>query len=249
MWRLIVDGPRNAAWNMALDEAILEARIQGVVPNTLRIYVFSPSAVSIGYFQKIKESVVFKRIRDYGYDIVRRPTGGGSVFHDEFGEITYSVIADEKTVGFDLVESYQYICRGLIETLKIFGIEANFKPINDVIVNGRKISGNAQLRRKGIVLQHGTLMYNTRLELLRAFLRVPKVKQEIKSAARSTGVTTISRELGRVVSLREVLNALIMGFEKTFGEMDGESYTPLEIELAFRLFRDKYSSEKWLFKR
>lgn len=234
---------------MALDEAILEARIQGAVPNTLRIYVFSPSAISIGYFQKIEESVVLERIRDYGYDLVRRPTGGGSVFHDEFGEITYSVIADEKTVGSDLVESYHYICSGLIEALRIFSIEASFKPINDVIVNGRKISGNAQLRRRGVVLQHGTLMYNTRLELLRVFLRVPKIKREVKSAAKSIGVTTISRELKRDVSLKEILNALIIGFEKTLGEMDRGSYTPLEIELAYKLFREKYSSEKWLFKR
>lgn len=249
MWRLIVDGPRSAAWNMALDEAILEARAQGAAPNTLRIYTFSPSAVSIGYFQKIRESVHIEKIRSYGYDLVRRPTGGGSVFHDEFGEITYSLIADEDVLGSDLLESYRRVCTGLIEALNVLGIEASFKPINDVTVGGRKISGNAQLRRRGIVLQHGTLMYNTRLELFPLLLKVPKIKRNIKSGAKSIGVTTVSRELRRRVSLKEVLDALITGFERALGGMRRGSYIPLEIELAYKLYREKYSTENWLFRR
>ena len=244
MFRMIIDGPRSAAWNMSFDEAILEARINNVVPDTIRIYFFSPSAVTIGYFQKINEVVHMEETLSRRIDVVRRPTGGGAVFHDELGELTYSIVASEKIVGKDVIESYKRICEAVIEALKTLGLAAEYKPINDIVVNGKKVSGNAQLRRKGFVLQHGTVMYNTRLDLISKILKIPKLKRLEKDKVKA-GLTTVSRELGRRVTFIGVLDAMIKGFKRAFGRLEGGTYTSYELAVARKLYLEKYSSEQW----
>lgn len=249
MWRLIID-EGNAYWNMAVDEALLTLKDRGLIPNTLRLYVFNPSAVTVGYFQRIDDSVNLEFLRANNIDLTRRITGGGSVYHDANGEITYSVTASISDISHNISESYRIICNGIIYALSEFGLKAEFAPINDVLINNKKVSGSAQSRRRNALLQHGTLMYRTNLNVLGSSLKAPKEKLIThKVTSIFERVTTISRELGRDVSKEEVINALIKGFSKALnadfvrGELSDE-----EVRLASELVV-KYKSVEWVFQR
>ncbi|MFN3268477.1 MAG: biotin/lipoate A/B protein ligase family protein, partial [Zestosphaera sp.] len=150
----------------------------------------------------------------------------------------------------DILESYRIICGGIINTLGEFGLRAEFVPVNDVVVSGRKISGSAQSRRKSALLQHGTLMYATDLNTLANTLRAPKEKlREHKVSSILERVTTISRELGRVVTKDETINAMIKGFSKALNtDFVRGWYTKEELKLAEELV-SKYVSHEWIFQR
>jgi len=249
MWRLLIDeGPVH--WQMALDEALLVLKSKEKIPNTIRLYVMSPTAVTIGYFQKISESVNLAYVNEKGIPVVRRITGGGAVLHDQFGEITYSVIVSSKDVPENILESYKVICSGIIETLRLFGLQAEFMPINDVLVGGKKVSGSAQARRPGAVLQHGTLMYNTDLEALAKALLVPKEKLASHGVRKITErVTTISKSLGREVDKDEVIKYMRRGFEKVFGITLEEGFLSEEEMRLAKELEKKYRSKEWNFRR
>lgn len=251
-WRLVKSGPGNAYWNMAVDEAMLLARAEGRCPNTLRLYTWRPSAVSIGYFQSLEREVDVEECRRLGFDVVRRITGGGAVFHDEHGEVTYSVVVSEDDLKrlaphSSIQESYEALCRGLLEGLRELGISAEFKPVNDVLVAGRKISGSAQTRRRGVILQHGTLLLKSDLKTMFRVLKVSGEKISDKAIkAVEERVTNILRETGRELSVEEVVSALARGFEKALGvELVEGQLSPYELELA-RQLESKYRSEEWL---
>ena len=147
-WRVIKLSTNSASENMAIDESILNSLSRGEVPNTLRLYRWNPSAVSIGYFQGINEEVNLDECKKRGFDVVRRITGGGAVFHSYEGEITYSILMKESLshIPDNILQSYQVILTGLIKGLKELGIQAEFRPVNDIVVNGRKISGSGSKR-------------------------------------------------------------------------------------------------------
>ena len=135
-WRVLRYESHPASMNMAIDEAIAEMLSFNEASPTIRFYGWNPSAVSIGCFQDLEEEVDTERCRQLGIDIVRRRTGGGAVFHDKDGEITYSVICPETMVDKDINAAYRQICGWIVNGLKVVGIEAEFRPINDVTVNG-----------------------------------------------------------------------------------------------------------------
>ena len=91
-WRLVPLEIHNGHWNMALDEAVLRSVINKKSPNTIRFYKWRPSTVSIGQNQSLRGEVDMDFIKEKGFNVVRRITGGGAVFHDEFREITYSIV-------------------------------------------------------------------------------------------------------------------------------------------------------------
>src|SRR3989344_3027262 len=159
-WRVIPASERPGAMNMALDEAVSEGVKAGTAPPTIRFYSWNPSCVSIGYFQSIEEEVNLPECESRGVDVVRRITGGGAVYHDRNGEITYSVIAPQEMFPAGIIDSYKVICGWIIGGLSELGVQAEFKPINDVIADGKKISGNAQTRRGGVLHQLGTVLYD-----------------------------------------------------------------------------------------
>ncbi len=247
--RLIVD-EGSAAYNMAMDEAMLLLRGLGVIPDTLRLYVFKPSAITIGYFQSVSKSVNLDFVRENNIALVRRPTGGGAVYHDSEGEITYAVITSADAVPSDSVESFKFLASGAIEAARALGVPAEFKPLNDVVVAGKKFSGQAQLRRLGAVLQHGTFMYGTNLDVLARSLLVPAIKLKDKNTSSiKERVTTISEYLGRKVSREEALEALIKGFKKALNvELIEDSLKEFELALAKSL-EWKYASKEWTFLR
>ena len=235
---------------MALDEAMLILRAVNAIGDTLRLYVFKPSAVTIGYFQSVKNSVNEEFVRREGIPLVRRPTGGGAVYHDGLGEITYSIVTSIEAVPKDYVESFKYLSQGVINAAMILGAPAMFVPLNDGVIAGRKFSGQAQLRRLGVVLQHGTFMYASDIEKLARVLLPPSIKLKEKGlSSLKERVITISQYLGRKVSKEEALEAMIKGFSKALNaELVNDELSDAEVVLAKSL-RWKYASKAWTYLR
>ena len=252
-WRLLDTDLNDAFYNMALDEAIAIARSKNLVPNTLRFFRWSPSAVSIGYFQSMEEEVDIKACDEMGIDYVRRRTGGGAVYHDRDGELTYSIIVNEdhRLISRDFQETYRTLCSGLVSGLRRLGVPAEFKPINDIVAQGKKISGNAQTRGMNVVHQHGTILRKVDPALMFKVLKVPseKIRDKLIKSVEER-VTSINAVLGREVSFKELKDALIDGFEDSFGiELTPGNITDFEEDLAQKLKAEKYATREWNFKR
>jgi lipoate-protein ligase A len=254
-WRLLKTETHDAFMNMAVDESILKNRIENLVPNTLRLYSWKPSAVSIGRFQDAKKEVQVEDCKKYGVDIVRRITGGGAVYHDSDDELTYSLIVRRiDLMTDDIGRVYARIYSGLAEALKTLGVKADFnrgdpKTCPNLTVNGRKISGSAQAHRKGVVLQHGTLLSRVDLVKMFTFLRVPWARTCMQVAKIAENkITSIDSETGRNVPTSEIVDALIAGFEKTFKiRLEADSLAPKELEVATYLRKEKYATDRWNF--
>ncbi len=248
--RLLETGSNTAAMNMAIDEAVM---LSGAP--TLRFYSWTPVAVTIGYFQGIEQEVDLEACARHGVDVVRRLTGGGAVYHDK--ELTYSLIIPEDVKGSgavsrNILESYAQICGFVVDGLRKLGLPAEFKPINDIIVNGRKISGNAQTRRGGVVLQHGTIILDVDVDKMFSVLRVPdeKIREKMISSAKER-VTSVGKELGREVGFKEAEKALIEAFEESglcgrglkMGNLSGTELSDA------RELEKKYAGREWNFMR
>lgn len=230
---------------MAIDEAILTFRIKNSVPNTLRFFTWNPACLTIGYFQSLEKEVDVKNAKIEGVDIVRRYTGGGAVFHDK--ELTYSLAISEDDVSEDIIASYHKICSAIIKGLEYLHINSEFKQINDIIANGKKISGNAQTRKEGVVLQHGTILIDVDIKKMFSLLKVPdeKIKNKMIKAVEER-VSSLKKELGRDVSVYELRDFLIKGFEEVFEVRFEESeLTDGEKMLAEKLCKEKYSTKEW----
>jgi len=210
-WRLMPFHFGTAAVNMAIDEAIAEALSFNEANPTIRFYGWQPSAVSIGCFQSMQDEVDLGACNELGVDIVRRRTGGGAVYHDHDGEITYSIICPESLIEKDIGASYRQVCGWVMSGLRSVGLEPKYQPINDITVAGKKVSGCAQTRRQGIFTMHGTVLYSVDRQKMFRVLRVGKAKLESKEL----------REAGdRVAGVSELANVdrdnLLMGLVGAF---------------------------------
>lgn len=279
-WRVIPLETHNAFMNMALDEACCDAIARGASLPTIRFYRWQPSAVSIGYFQSLEDEIAVDACRAAGVDIVRRRTGGGAVYHDYEGEITYSVMVPERDFcgsggatgdsscggaarPLGITESYHVICGWIIDGLRTIGIEAEFKPINDIVVpvarvggaggaDGaammKKISGNAQTRRNGVILQHGTILYTVDVRKMFSLLKVGKEKIADKLIAsveeRVTSVRDVLRDVRPEVTREALYEALLGGFTRGKSVMFG-AWSDDELNSARRLAAERYESEGW----
>lgn len=246
-WRVVELETHNAYLNMALDEAVSEGIMNGSSPPTIRFYTWKPGAVSIGYFQSMKDEVNLDTCRELGIDCIRRWTGGGAVYHDAKGEITYSLIAPASIFPKNVVESYQIICGWIVNGLKSLGIDAVFSPVNDVLVGGKKISGSAQTRRGGILLQHGTVLFDLDLATMFSVLNVSKQKisdKMIQSAQER--VTSIIKQ--KDLDKKEVLDALLRSFTED-KDFENGSLSLNEMFRAKELARLKYKTDEWMFLR
>jgi lipoate-protein ligase A len=238
---------------MGLDQAILESVSRGESLPALRFYGWSPPAVSIGYFQGLEEEVDLEACKRQGVDVVRRITGGGAVFHHQ--ELTYSIIlpASHPFAGTGIQDSYGILCAGLVQGFALLGVKAGFVPINDIMSeDGRKLSGNAQTRRTGCVLQHGTVLLDLDAELMFGLLKVPKEKLKGKLIQDAKTHVASLRTLGLAVSFDEAVDVFALGFQRALSlEFAGESAAPnsAEEERARFLGDTKFASPEWIRKR
>jgi len=165
------------------------------------------------------------------------------VFHDKFGEITYSIIISEKKAPDNILESFEFLYGGIISGLKKLNIKAEFKPLNDLILNSKKISGSAQTRRNGTILQHGTIIYDTSIDTMEKALKISEKKIEIRNR-----VTTLNKESYKYK--KEILiNALKEGFKDIFGSFEESIISKEELLIATNLANEKYRSENWNYLR
>jgi lipoate-protein ligase A len=250
MWRLLDSATTlDAVMNLAMDEAILEARVKRTIPPTFRFWR-NKRAVVIGYSQKADAEVDLRLCEKERIQVARRITGGGTVYHD-LGNLNYTVVLDADHYllrGSDIAESYRILCSGLIKGLGTLGLYADFMPLSDVFIGGRKISGSAQSRRRGVVLHHGTLLVDADLTMLTRVLAAHQEGIRVKSTSKWKPVTNLREELGREIDLTELKNALIRGFEGSFGiRLTADKFTSAEKETARDLYRTKYSRKEWNF--
>ena len=243
-WRVIDLGRINPALTAAVDEAILTSCAAGSVGNTLSFYSRDRPTVSLGYFEKASECIDLDLCREKGIVIIRRLSGGSAIYTDS-GQIIYTLTLSHGLVPENPKGSYPLICAGVVNALQSLGIAAEYRPLNDVVVDGRKISGSAQTRRAAVVLQHGTVIVDSDLEtMMRVILQRPGKPR------RREEMTSISIELGRTVEMDEVKNALVTGFEKAFGiTACRSSLTTEEKELARNLSEEKYGKGVFTFQR
>ncbi len=225
-WRLLdVDIPDDPYMNLAIEEAISQAHAVDQVPNTFRFWT-NRNAVVLGYHEKVNKVVYVRECKANKIAIVRRPSGGGAVYHD-IKNLNYSLFVNGNRHPFiphDFLESCEVLCRGLIEGLQSLGLAAKLIPPNHVFVNGMKISGNAQKRlRWGKILHHGTLMVDVDLSMLSKVLRPPKGEYGQLTGFKHC-VTTLRKELGREIEMEEVKDVLKKSYERTLNiKLVGES--------------------------
>ena len=235
--RVLNTGLNSGPWNMALDEVLMMNYVNEKIP-ILRIYGWKPPTVSIGYFQSLDEEVDIEKCRQEGIDVVRRMTGGGTVFHDS--ELTYSFIT--KVYPLNIMESYSLICDPVVTCISKLGFDAKFVPLNDIIIsNNKKVSGNAQTRKNNALLQHGTILLDVDVERMFSVLKVPSEKIKDKM---------INDVKARVAGLNKAFEQVAFALKKSFGEkfaaqIVDDSLTIQEKEDTQKLANEKYRSDSW----
>jgi len=237
---LIIDPPQEAAINMSTDLVLLKLVSAGKLPPILRIYSWYPTAATIGYFQIISDEINEAAADNCGVKVIRRITGGGAVLHDN--EITYSFIAPQNIFPHDVMTSFEKICTPIIRSLKQYSANAAFSGINDICVSGRKISGNAQTRRYGSMLQHGTIIIDADIQKMFSILTPPPEKFR-------TGKKLISlKELS--INPDNLINQIVFEFQNEF-ECTFENYTTDNIvRNDIKYFADNlFRKEEWNLKR
>lgn len=243
-WRFIPIETRTGRMNMALDEACAHAIAQGKVNPTIRFYRWKPSTVTIGYFQSLQQEVDLAACKKNKIDVVRRRTGGGAVYHDYDGEITYSIIAPESMFEKNIVESYKQVAQGIISGMKTLGVKAEFVPINDLVIDGKKISGNAQTRRNGILQMHGTILFDVDVDKMFALLKVPDEKMKDK-VIQNVKERVTSLKQHQINDYDQVYEALKEGFLTGKKWKEGK-WTDDELEKAEILAEEKYGHPAWI---
>jgi len=246
-WRLIDSDLVSPPVSAALDEAILEAHIAGRVPNTLHFYRRSVPTVSVGYFQRIASSLDLAECRRRKVEIVRRRSGGSTIYTDP-GQLIYGLVIHDGDLPQGRTESFSFVCSALARAIGSFGLFAAYRPPNDIEVSGRKVSGNAQFRRQGSVLQHGTILVNTDTELMDAVLRADPEKEPHPTVP-SLRITTLSAMLGRVPEMDLVKSRVSSEIARAFAaEFEPARLTDYERVLVDSLVRDRYSRDDWNLK-
>ncbi len=225
-WRIIDLQYYNPYMNMAIDEAILDSVSKGKSDKTIRFYKWNPGAVSLGIAQ---DSNIVKG----NVNIVRRPTGGNAVYHHE-KDFTYSVIAPKNLFNNSLREAYKQICNCIINAINSFSLEAKLVGKNDILIENRKVCGNAiDFSKKDIFLQHGSIFFYDCKDLWLKLLDIEEEKLKI---------TFLSNYIKDEEKFYNSLKKSFIGFSKDyyFGELTQE-----EKQLAETLAKEKYSNVNW----
>lgn len=237
---ILETGYGTGPWNMAVDECLLY-RYGAVGDTVLRMYGWSKPSITIGYFQGAHEEVNLGQCERSQVDVVRRITGGGAVFHDM--EVTYSLVT--RRFPSDIMVSYQNICQMVILGLAKMGLTASFSPLNDVTINGKKVCGNAQTRKSGALLQHGTILLDVDVDKMFSLLNVSTAKMRDKAVA-----DVKSRVAGIGRTFRQTIEALKGGAQDAFGcELDTMSLSKKDLAECRRIMAARYSQQSWTYKR
>lgn len=252
-WRLVdLEFRDDPFMNLSVEEAIPRAVGKGNVSNTVRFW-HNDNTVVLGCFQSADLEVDFDACKETGTEIVRRFTGGGAVYHDA-GNLNYAISlrrGHPLVPDGDLQKVFQRLSEGAVEGLKSLGVRAEFQPINDIQVDGKKVSGAAGSVRWGAVFHHGCILVASDLAILGRVLNVPKVKLADRHVASvQKRVTTVRDELGRDVTTSEVRDAIVRGIENAYDvKLEQGQLTDAEMSSVKQLYDEKYNDPKWNLER
>lgn len=253
-FRLIISKPQDAFYNMALDEALFLSYLKTGVP-FFRIYYWDSPSFSIGISQDVDCEIELNKCAKDKVNLVRRMTGGGILFHHK--EITYSFGCSKSGVGepSNILVSYKNICRFLIEFYKSLGLNAqyakdleNFEDYKsphpictssyekyDIVINGKKIGGNAQKRSREFIFQHGIIPFCVDFEFMSKYLKNFE-QQKVKGST-----TYLNNELKQLLYLKDLEDKLINSFSQCFGvEFTKSELTEEEVVVCKKLIANKY---------
>jgi len=242
-WRLIIDGPVPGALNMALDRAVLECRSAGESPPTLRLYGWEVPTVTVGRFQPL-EQVDFDACVRRGFDVVRRPTGGRGVLHDD--ELTYSIVAGTADgVPRGVAASYRHLSAALADAYRALGVEAELTSRQrgargagacylhstqaDLSLGAAKLSGSAQVWKDDAVLQHGSFVVSRDLAAESEVFRLGAA--ESRELSRTTA--TLEESLGVRPSRESIVAAVVEAVSARLGvDLRESPFSAREQDLA-----------------
>ncbi len=264
-WRLIREDVRPGPMQMALDEIAAETAAAGG-PRTVRVYRWEPSCLSLGYTQAT-DTVDWEFCEANNIDVTRRQTGGGGIYHDYDGDISYSIVAPKSELPGNLMDCYELLCAPILTGFDRMGVPAAFveqehpaiyepacylrglHPAHDIVANGRKISGNAQYRRADAVIQHGSLTYHVDAKTHLDVFADP-------DAADGSVPVSVDRFRDRVTGIDEESDIsrakAVSTLEETLGAwvdaVPGE-WTDEELSAARDRVEEKYGSDSWVLDR
>jgi lipoate-protein ligase A len=243
-WRLLPEEPRAPLVNMALDEVLTERVGSGAREPTVRIWGWSAPCVVLGRFQSVRNEVNEDAAARHGVEIVRRISGGGAMFIEPEGAITWSIYAPESfAVGMSFAESYRFFDAWVVDALRALEIDAWYAPLNDITSAGGKIGGAAQARRGGAILHHTTMAYDMNVSRMLEILRIGKEKLSDK------GVTSAEKRVGplrhQTAMTRDAIIAHLVGqFRQRFGLVD-DVLTADELADAERRAGERFGDRAW----
>lgn len=258
-WRLLVERtPRDGAWNMALDEAIMDAVASGTSQPTLRLYQWEPACLSLGKRQPLS-GIDLDQCRQNGVDVVRRATGGWAILHTD--ELTYSIVArpDDPRAEGAILDAYRRLSQGLVASLHLLGVPATMNPVAgagvqnasaacfevpsayEITIGQQKLIGSAQTRPAGRVLQHGSLPLRGDIARVVRYLWFQTEADQAQLAEHlRERATTLSDVLGRTVSFDEAAASMIQGFASALNlELVPGEPSSDELLAAERIAREK----------
>lgn len=269
VWRLLELAPGDGPWNMAVDEAILVAMANGPTSPTLRLYSWSRPYLSVGCSQRLSD-LDLEACRREGLPLLRRASGGTAVLHE--ATVAYSLVlpSGHPLAATDVVESYRRLATPMLAALRRLGVDARLVPPGEadcggrreglgssacfgslapyeLIYLGRKLVGNSQLRRRGVILHHAMLYLEFDPVRLASLLRVASREERVE-LARFLGehVGSLAWALGARVRMEAVAEALKAGFAETLGiRLEPGALAPDEEAQARRLVLEKYGNPKW----
>ncbi|HEY1531722.1 MAG TPA: biotin/lipoate A/B protein ligase family protein [Galbitalea sp.] len=247
-WQIIHTGPERPQLQMALDQVLAEEVGDGHRGPTLRIWEWDQPAVVIGSFQSVKNEVDPENAKKYGFDVVRRISGGGAMFMEAGSVVTYSIYAPADLVqGMSFADSYAFLDEWVIVALKSLGIDAFYQPLNDITSAKGKIGGAAQKRLgTGAVLHHVTMSYDMDGDKMVEVLRIGREKMSDKGTrSANKRVDPLRSQTG--LSRAEIIDTLIATFKKLYGGTDGE-ITADERAKAEQLVTEKFGTDDWLYR-
>ena len=245
-WQIIPPLAETPAMHLALDDVLSREVAAGRRPPTLRFWDWDQAAIIIGAFQSLKNEVDMDEATAMGVEVVRRATGGGAMFVEPGTAITYSLYAPPELVGeTSFADSYAFLDAWALKALNDMGVDAHYKPLNDIASTKGKIGGAAQKRYAGgTVLHHVTMSYDMDGEKMMRLLRIGREKLSDK------GVTSAAKRVDPVRSQTGLERAeVIRRMIDTFRDLNGGALAQIsaeEREAAETLAAEKFGTTEWL---
>jgi lipoate-protein ligase A len=250
---------------MAVDESILEHIHRGESQPTLRLYSWEPACLSLGHAQSFAD-VDMERVKANGWEVVRRLTGGRAILHTD--ELTYSVTGgtEEPVLAGGILESYNRLAQALMYAVRALGLPVEMKEHADppatknlnpvcfevpatyeITVNGKKLIGSAQARKKEGVLQHGSLPLTGDLtRICQALIFKDEAAREVAAQRLLTRATTVESIIGVETAWETAAQAFVYGFEAQLGiSFQRGEMSRSEFERAEELVNEKYANTVW----